>query len=92
MSARMIDWEGEPFALLVETAEGSYLVPPIVLDEEGRPLEGREVLAAIVESGVAVELRVIEGATAADLAEIDQIMARLSEELGVPVGPQEQEA
>ena len=62
-------------------------MPPIVLDEEGRPLEGREVLAAIVESGVAVELRVIEGATAADLAEIDQIMARLSEELGVPGRP-----
>jgi hypothetical protein len=57
---RLIDWEGEPFALLIESPHGHYLVPPIVLDQEGRPIEGREVLAAIVESGVAARTRNVD--------------------------------
>lgn len=85
---RMIDWEGQPFALLVEgTRDGDYLVPPIVLDLTGAPIEGREVLHAIVPSGVSAELPVVRNAPAVALAEIDRRMARISEELGVPIGP-----
>ena len=84
---RIVEWEGEPFALLVETPDGDYLVPPIVRDSDGVVVEGREVLRAVIESGATVELPVVEGATPADLADIDQRMARISEELGVPIGP-----
>lgn len=85
--ARRIMWDGKPFALLVEGDDGPFLVPPIVFNEEGEPVEGREVLAAIVLAGVAVKHPVVRGASVADLAEIDQRMARISEELGVPIGP-----
>jgi hypothetical protein len=83
--ARLVEWDGQPFAMLIESQDGDYLVPPIVLDEAGRPVEGREVLAAIVESGVTIKHPVITAATPADLAEIAQRMARLSKELGVPI-------
>jgi hypothetical protein len=86
---RIVEWEGQPFALLVEGERGDYLVPPIVLDEDGAPVEGREVLAAIVESGQAVQMPVVRGANPGVLAEIDRRMAHLSDELGVPIGPAE---
>lgn len=85
--ARMIEWDGEPFALLVETPDGDYLVPPIVQDEDGVVIQGHEVLQAIIDSGVAVEHPIVRGASVADLAEIDQRMAHLSKELGVPLQP-----
>jgi hypothetical protein len=87
--SRLIEWDGQPFAVLIETPDGDYLLPPVVLDEEGRPIEGREVLAAIVESEVSVKHPVVKGATPGDLAEIDQRMARISDELGVPLFPGE---
>lgn len=89
---RMIEWDGEPFALLVQSEEhGDYLVPPVLLDSEERLItrEGREVAEAVVFSGQTVELPVIEDADAATVAEVDQRMARISEELGVPIGPPE---
>jgi hypothetical protein len=85
--ARMIEWEGQPLAVLVESDHGAYLVPPIVLDDTGVPVEGCQVLAAIVLSGVPTEHPVIRISAPAGLAEIDQIMARLSDQLGVPIGP-----
>lgn len=84
--ARIIEWGGKPFALLVEGDNGPYLVPPIVIDADGGVIEGREILAAVVESGVTIEHPIMRGATVADLAEIDQRMARISEDLGVPIG------
>jgi hypothetical protein len=45
------------------------------------------VLSAIVKSGVSVEMPMVSGATPGHLAEIDQRMQRLSETLGVPIGP-----
>jgi len=80
-----IEWGGQPFAALVESLDVKYLVPPIVLDEHGNVVQGRELLAAIIETGTAIEHPVVVGATPAALAEIDQRMARLSETLGVPV-------
>jgi hypothetical protein len=82
---RIIEWDGEPFAVLIELPEGDYLVPPIVLDEEGKLVEGRELAAAVVETGIAIEHPVMTAATAGDLAEVDQRMARLSEQLGVRI-------
>ena len=72
---------------LIEGENGAFLVPPIVLDSDGVPIEGVEVLAAVVQSGVTIKHPVVRGATPGALAEIDQRMARISEELGVPIGP-----
>jgi hypothetical protein len=89
MSARVVEWGDEPFALLVEPDDGSrgYLVGPIVLDLTGRPIEGIEVLAAIAASGVSAAIPLIRDAAPSDLAEIDRRLARISETLGVPIGP-----
>jgi hypothetical protein len=71
--------------VLIESPEGDFLVPPIVQDETGRLMQGREVLAAVVEVEVTVKHPVVYAATAVDLAEIDQRRARISDELGVPI-------
>ena len=34
--SRLVEWEGEPFALLVESPDGDYLVPPVLLEGRGR--------------------------------------------------------
>jgi hypothetical protein len=101
----MIERDGEPFALLIETERGSYLVPPIVIDQDGNVIEGQDVLAAMNVAGVEIDSTdggvwrghtangaevacpCLAGKTVADLAEIDQVMSRISEQLGVPVGP-----
>ena len=62
-------------------------MPPIVLDEAGVPVEGREVLVAIIEADTTLHHPIITDATPAVLAEIDQRMARISDELGVPIYP-----
>jgi len=85
--ARIVEWQGQPFALLVEGATGDYLVPPIIRDKAGRVVEGAEVLEAVAESGRTVPLPVIEGAGPEVLAMVDQAMAELSAKLGVPIGP-----
>jgi hypothetical protein len=86
--AQIVEWEGQPFALMVHSElHGSYLVPPVVMGTDGEVMEGREVLQAIVDSGETVGLPVIRGATPAVLAEIDRRMAHLSAELGVRIGP-----
>ena len=85
---RTIEWDGEPFALLIESATGSYLVPPIMLNEHDTLIEGRDVLLAIVEAGINPDHPVVRAPTPAALAEIDQRMAALSEQLRVPIGPQ----
>lgn len=84
MSATKIEWGGEFFALLVESPDRSYIVPPIVFDLAGDLIQGVEVLQAIVESGVAVEVPMIRNATVGDLADIDQRIAKISADLGVP--------
>jgi hypothetical protein len=83
--ATLIEWDGEPFAVLVDSPNGRYLVPPIVLDENGGVIHGREVLTALVKTGNTIHHPVMHAATRADLAEVDQRMARISEELGVPI-------
>lgn len=85
---RIVEWDGEPFAVLVETKHGNYLVPPIVMDEDGNVTEGREVLEAIVQSGTGIPMPVIRNTNPGTLAEIDRRMAHLSAELGVPIGPE----
>ena len=87
MSASLVELDGEPFALLVESRDGHYLLPPIVLDEIGRVIEGQKVLDAMDLMGMTFEHPTIAGASPADLAEIDQTMARISDELGVPIRP-----
>ena len=87
--AEPIEVDGMPFALLVDGETGRYLVPPIVLDRDGVAVgeQNAEILAAIVESGVEVELPVFRDANPGDVAWIDRQLAALSRELGVPVGP-----
>lgn len=85
--ARIVEWDGEPFALLVESEAGDYLVPPIVLDADGKVTEGVEVLQAIVHTGIPAGVPVIRGSNPGMLAEIDRRMAALSDKLGVPIGP-----
>ena len=84
---RMIEVGDKPFALLVETDHGDYLVPPVVFDLERNVIEGREVLEAIIESGMEVSVPVLHNRTTADLAAIDQTMKLISDQLGVPIGP-----
>jgi hypothetical protein len=100
--SKLIESGGEPFAMLIEGEHGMYLVPPIVVDSDGEVIEGREVLAAMGVAGVTAavlsghtpggaEVRhpLLLGRTAADLAAIDQHMAEISRQLGVPIGPPE---
>lgn len=105
---RLIEMDGQPFAMLIERPGGSsYLVPPIVVDSDGEVIEGHEVLAAMRQAGVTidetaggfirghtsggalVEQPMLTGRTTGDLAAIDQQMADLSRQLGVPIGPPE---
>lgn len=83
--ARIIEWDGEPFAVLIESPGGDYLIPPIVFDLDGNISEGSEVVEAIAQSGTTVEMPVVRAAPGL-LAEIDRRMAHLSSELGVPIG------
>lgn len=88
--SRLIEWDGEPFALLIEREDGrAYLMPPVVLDADGNVTEGREVLQAIIDSGVTVGLPVVRGSNPGMLAEIDRRMAQLSDKLSVPIGPRD---
>jgi hypothetical protein len=63
------------------------LLSPIVLDEVGRVIEGQKLLDAMELVGIAFEHPTITGASPADLAQIDQTMARIFDELGVPIRP-----
>jgi hypothetical protein len=86
MSRRPIKWAGEVIASLVETDDGRrYLVPPIVFDTDGQVVLGREVLAAIAESGIAQEMPVLRNYSAGDLAALEQKLAQVSQTLGVEI-------
>ena len=61
MTAHIIEWGGEPLATLIKCPDGDYIVPPIVYDANGAILVGVELLMAIVQSGVSVNLQVIQG-------------------------------
>lgn len=85
---KIIEWDGEPFAVLVESSTyGNFLVPPIVLDPDGRPIEGRDLLTAVVMANTRISVPVLRNATPAVLAEVDRRMARLSDQMGVPLWP-----
>ncbi|MEU7905254.1 hypothetical protein [Actinoplanes sp. NPDC049118] len=83
---RIIKWGEQPFALLVETDAGRYLLPPLVLDVTGAPIAGADGLQVIDQCGEHVDLPTVRDATPADVAVIDQRMAALSELIGVPIG------
>lgn len=83
--ARMIEWDGKPLALLVETEDGSYLVPPVVKNTDGVVIQGQEVLQAIVDTGIGAELPVVFNASPGDLAEIDRRVAHVAAKLGVRI-------
>ena len=104
--SQIIIMDGQPFAILIEGGpEGSYLMPPIVLDHDGNIIDGHEILAAMSQAGVTldsagdgiwtgrtalgttVQHPYLTGKAPADLAEIDQAMASISRQLGVPIGP-----
>lgn len=88
MTARIIVWDGTPLALLVEEPSGtSYIIPPLCLDADGAIVEGRELCAAIVETGMRAWLPIIRDVPPALVAIIDQALAGMSEQLGVPIGP-----
>ena len=84
---RLVEWDGKPFAVLIEPEHGeAFLARPIVLDEHGTAVDGQQALAAIVHSGISIELPVVRNPTPAVLAEIDDRMVRLAAQLGVPIG------
>ncbi len=85
MSARRVEWDGETVALVVSPGNGQpdYLVPPVVFDEDGNVVMGREVLAAVVEAGVGVEVPVLRGYGPARLAGLEQCLARVRDTLGI---------
>ncbi len=82
---RLVEFDGQPFALLLETTAGTWLVPPIVRTPEGEVIQGHEVLDLIKQAGVAISMPVASDASPASLALIDQRMKRLSDEMGVPI-------
>lgn len=85
---KIIEWDGQPFAVLVESVvHGDFLVPPIVLDPDGHPIEGREILTAVTISNTTLRVPVLRDASPATLAEVDRRMAHLSDHLGVPLWP-----
>jgi hypothetical protein len=61
-------------------------LPPIVQDANGQSLEGHEGLEWFVEGSRPLEQHVVKGATLADLPELDQRMAKLSEKFDIPIG------
>lgn len=92
MTAHLIEWGGQPLATLIKSSDGDYIVPPVVIDPNGAILVGEELLMAIVESGVTIKHPVILGCTPERLAEIDQRLARVSEDLGVAIDTGDHEA
>ena len=82
-----IDWDKEEVLLLINSVHGDFLVPPIVLDENGQPFEGYEGLDRFVDGSLPwLDQHVVKGATPADLLELDRRMAKRSEEFNVPIG------
>jgi hypothetical protein len=73
--AQKLEYKGEWIATLVHDEEGDYIEPPIVHDPDGTVIMGREVLESIIDSGVSVEVPII-----------DQALTQLSADLGVPIG------
>jgi hypothetical protein len=48
---RMIIRDGAPFAMFIDDSQlGRYLVPPIVLGDQGDVIEGHEAIAAMREA------------------------------------------
>jgi len=68
MTARLIEWDDQPFTLLIESPSGSYLVPPIVFNRDGEVVQGADVLEAIVASDTSVMMPVHRGCESGDLA------------------------
>lgn len=75
--------EAAVVALLIHGEDGDYLAPPVVFDDRGEIVMGREVLAAVSESGESIEHPVIRGCTPGQLAELEQFLAEVRERLGV---------
>jgi hypothetical protein len=56
--SRLIEWNGEPIAMLIESAaSGSYIAPPLVFDASDPPklIAGHEVAAALKSVGFQVD-------------------------------------
>jgi hypothetical protein len=86
MSMRMLRDEGEPFAILLEgedpTTGGQvrYVLPPLVLDPDGRAIAGEEELQLILLGEFSTEIPILRNRRPGDLAVIDQRLAALREE------------
>jgi len=84
---REIIWDGTTIGILIEHAGGvdDYIVPPVVLGEDGHLIQGESLLQAVIDTGVTVQVPVVQNCTPALLAELDRRLARASEVLGVPI-------
>jgi len=78
-----IMWGDETIAVLLHGQDGDYLVPPVVFNTAGELIMGHDVLEAIVQSGIAIEHPVLRGFNEAKLADLEQRLAKVSEDLGI---------
>jgi len=61
--ARRIIWDGTTIGILIEHEGGvdDYIVPPVVLGEDGHLIQGENLLQAIIDTGVAVQVPMVGG-------------------------------
>ena len=89
MTARPVQWEGQPLATLLDGEDGLMLVEPIVVDPDGGIIMGAEVLEASRRTGVSFDHVQITDCTPEFYQEIRRrlVQARdaISAELGRPV-------
>ncbi len=82
--ARVIEVEGQPFALLVDGANGQYIVPPVVFDTDDKLIMGFEILEVIKRTKLPINVPIYRNVGPADLAWIDRTLAAISKDFGVP--------
>jgi hypothetical protein len=82
MTATKIERNGECVAILIATPDGRrYVVEPVVFDQDGKLVMGHDVLHAVVQSGKTIELPVLRGLSPGDVADLEQFLERVREQL-----------
>lgn len=88
--SRHIVVNDEPTAQIVYTPEGQFLVPQLLVDDDGQVPEGMEWLNALRGRGMGVSPKPIEDATLVDPAWLQERLEYVSQQLGIPIHPKVQ--